>query len=74
MSQEKIDSLFQIDTHRTTPGTAGEKGTGLGLMLCKEFVEKNNGKIWIESRPDKGTTFSFSIPRVSTSQNVKSPS
>ncbi len=67
MSQEKIATLFQIDTPHNTPGTAGEKGTGLGLMLCKEFVEKNNGQIWVESRPDEGTTFRFSVPKVSTS-------
>ncbi len=46
----------------TTPGTEKEKGTGLGLMLCKDFVEHNHGKIWLDSKVDVGTTFYFSIP------------
>jgi signal transduction histidine kinase len=54
--------IFESDELFTTQGTAGEKGTGLGLMLCKEFVEKNNGKIWVESELGVGTTFSFSLP------------
>lgn len=43
-------------------GTSGEKGSGLGLILCKEFIEKNNGKLSIESRLNEGTTVCFSIP------------
>ncbi len=46
----------------TRKGTGNEKGSGLGLLLCKEFVEKHGGEIWFESRPGRGTTFSFSIP------------
>ncbi len=61
--QEKdIKDLFRIDKSFTTPGTNNEKGTGLGLILCKEFVEKNKGEIWVESSPGKGSTFNFSIP------------
>lgn len=46
----------------TTKGTASESGTGLGLMLCREFLNKNNGRMFIESEPGKGSTFSFTLP------------
>lgn len=62
MSQENVDKLFKIDHSFTTVGTNKEKGTGLGLILCHEFVEKHGGKIWVESKIGVGTTFSFSIP------------
>jgi signal transduction histidine kinase len=54
--------LFKIDSNIKSTGTSGEKGTGLGLLLCKEFVEKNKGHISIESTPGKGSTFTFTIP------------
>ena len=61
MNQETANKIFVTDQHITTRGTANEKGTGLGLMVCKEFVEKQNGKIWVESVEDEGTTFTFSM-------------
>jgi len=62
IDKETLDKLFRIDEYHTSTGTSGESGTGLGLIICKEFVEKNNGKIWAESTPEKGSTFSFTIP------------
>jgi signal transduction histidine kinase len=62
MSETVRAKIFASDSIFTTQGTAGEKGTGLGLMLCKEFVEKNNGKIWVESEEGRGTIFKFSLP------------
>ena len=59
---DDIDKLFRIDVSHTTPGTAREKGTGLGLILCKEFVELNGGRLWVESEAGKGSEFSFSLP------------
>jgi len=58
----RIDKLFRIDENYSTPGTNNEKGTGLGLILCKEFIEKHGGKIWAESEVGKGSVFSFSLP------------
>lgn len=57
---EDIDKLFQPAYSST--GTAGEKGTGLGLLLCKDFVERQGGHLWVESEPGKGSTFSFTLP------------
>ena len=61
MSKERIDKLFNISDCYSTPGTQNEKGTGLGLILCKEFVNKNNGEIWVESKAGEGTTLNFSL-------------
>ncbi|NTW31673.1 MAG: PAS domain S-box protein [Bacteroidetes bacterium] len=61
MDKNTLNKLFQIDQKITSSGTEGEQGTGLGLLLCKEFVEKHHGKIWAESEEGKGSTFSFTI-------------
>jgi signal transduction histidine kinase len=62
MNQNQLDRLFQINLNNSTKGTIGEVGTGLGLLLCKQFVEQHNGKIWVESRPNEGSSFYFSLP------------
>jgi signal transduction histidine kinase len=59
---ESLKKLFNISQITSTPGTAEETGSGLGLVLCKEFVEKHGGKIWVESEFDKGSKFKFTIP------------
>lgn len=63
ISQENIKRLFNISENYSTLGTSNEKGTGIGLILCKEFIEKHNGKIWVESEFGKGTKFAFIIPK-----------
>ncbi len=62
MSIETKNKLFLINHQVSTPGTANEKGSGLGLILCKDFIEKHNGKIWVESELGKGSKFIFSLP------------
>lgn len=62
MSERIVDKLFKIDEKAGRKGTDGELSTGLGLLLCKEFVEKNGGKIWAESEEGKGSCFMFTIP------------
>lgn len=62
MDENVKDNLFKSDLNESKPGTANEKGTGLGLIICKDFVERNHGKIWIENNREKGTAFKFTLP------------
>lgn len=62
ISQEDLKKLFRIDEKINSKGTIGETGTGLGLILCKEFIVKNKGKIWVESELGEGSNFNFTIP------------
>lgn len=64
MEQEQVQQLFKIEKGASMKGTDGETGTGLGIILCKEFIDKNNGKIWVESEPEKGSKFYITIPCV----------
>ena len=63
ISEENLNRLFRIDEKFKSTGTAGEKGTGLGLIICREFVEKNGGEIRVMSKPSVGSTFSFTVPK-----------
>jgi len=62
IDKENLKRLFRLDVQFTTPGTAKEKGSGLGLLLCKELVEKNNGAISVTSRPGEGSRFTVTLP------------
>jgi len=62
LSESSIKRLFQFESNISTQGTSSESGSGLGLILFKEFVEKHGGKIWVESEKDKGSDFKFNIP------------
>jgi signal transduction histidine kinase len=62
MDDAAVSKLFNAGTTTSRLGTSNETGTGLGLLICQEFVELNGGKIWVESKINKGTKFHFSLP------------
>jgi signal transduction histidine kinase len=62
ISAKTRHNLFKMDEFQSIAGTSNEKGTGLGLLLCKEFVEIHGGNIWVESAPGKGSEFKFTMP------------
>jgi len=63
ITEKQLDKIFKMNASFTMPGTENEKGTGLGLLVCKEFIEKNHGKIFVESEKGKGSTFSFTAKK-----------
>lgn len=70
MEKSVMERIFHIDSSYSTPDTNGNKGTGLGLMLCKEFAEKHKGCIRIESEPGKGSAFHFTLPSAQSTQRT----
>ncbi len=62
MPATMVENLFRLDVKSNRDGTDGEPSTGLGLVLCKDFVEKNGGKMWVESKEGEGSVFSFTVP------------
>ncbi|MCK5684099.1 ATP-binding protein, partial [bacterium] len=61
IEEEDLHKIFRIDIKHSRPGTYDEKGTGLGLILCKEFIKQNRGEIWVESKIDIGSVFKFTL-------------
>ncbi len=64
MKKEDLKKLFRIDIDNTEIGNSKEKGSGLGLILAKEFINNSNGELWVESEYNKGSTFFFTVPKV----------
>ncbi len=70
IKEDVLAKLFQEETSQSTKGTDGEKGTGLGLLICRDFVEKQGGEIQIKSNQGKGTEITIILPRVITEDDV----
>ena len=62
MNLAMVDNLFRLHDQTNRKGTEGEPSTGLGLIICKDFIEKHGGKLWVESEEGKGSEFYFTIP------------
>jgi signal transduction histidine kinase len=72
MPADLLANLFLLGARTSRPGTKGERGSGLGLLICKEFAERNGAKLWAESQPGQGTTFTVQVPLAG--QSDESPS
>lgn len=66
MNAKMLQNIFQLDVKNNRKGTENEPSSGLGLILCKEFIEKHGGKIWIENEENKGSCFYFNVPHINT--------
>jgi two-component system sensor histidine kinase/response regulator len=72
IAEDHISHIFEFDNSESHLGTKGEKGNGLGLLLCKQFIEQNRGEIWVESTLNVGTTFRFTIPSAEDTNEITS--
>jgi CheY-like chemotaxis protein len=71
MSAQMITDLFRLDINTSRKGTEGESSSGLGLIICKDFIEKHGGSLWVESQEGKGSTFYFTLPSATAIQETQ---